>query len=74
VVGALRGCELFALGPPAARLDARHRDGERGLRGHQDRDVDDAVLLGPDELLAVDDEDGAPAVVDDAELRDVAGL
>src|SRR5262249_10316451 len=42
----------FAKGlTPAPRLNAAHRYDDLGVRRHQDGDVDDAVLLGPDQLL-----------------------
>ena len=43
---------------PAARLHATDRQDELHARRHQDRDVDDPVLLGPDENLAFGDQSG----------------
>jgi hypothetical protein len=66
---ALGWLELLADGGPAAGLDARHRQNERGSLRHEDREVDDAILLGADELFSVDDEDRTSAIVGDPQLR-----
>ena len=39
---------------PAAGLHAADRDGHRRVRPHEDGSVQDAVLLGADQLLAVE--------------------
>jgi hypothetical protein len=44
------------------------------MSGHQDRRIQDAVLLGADEFLAVDDEHRLGAVIEDQELGDRAAL
>jgi hypothetical protein len=72
-VGALGWRELVADVPPASRLDARDRQRNGRTLRHEHRQVDDPVLLGADQLFAVDDEHRPLAVVDDAELRDAAG-
>ena len=41
-------------------------------RRHQDGEIDDAVLFGADELLAIEDEDRLRAVVDDEQFGDAA--
>ena len=67
-----RRSELAAHLAPTPRLDARHGNREAGLRRHEDRQVDDAILLGADQLLAVDDEHVARAVVDDLQFGHAA--
>ena len=59
---------------PAALLDAR--DGDRQLRAGADEhgDVEDPVLLGADELLAVVEQHGHVERVDDRELGHRAGV
>ena len=59
---------------PAALLDAG--DGDRQLRAGADehRDVEDPVLLGADELLAVVEQHGLVERVDDGELGHRAGV
>ena len=44
------------------------------MRLHQDREVDDAVLLRANQLFAVDDENAFRAAIDDAQVRDAALL
>src|SRR5262245_8919146 len=41
---------------PTACLDTAHRDHDLRLWRHQHSDVDDAILLGPDELFSVKDQ------------------
>ena len=64
-----RGSERLVVAPmvPAALLDAADRDAQRGARRHQDGDVERAVLLGAEDLLAlVEQEHGQLGrVVDD---------
>ena len=59
---------------PAALLDAG--DGDRQLRAGADEhgDVEDPVLLGADELLAVVEQHGLVERVDDRELGHRAGV
>ena len=72
VVGVRRRRELAAHLAPTPRFHARHGNREAGLRRHEDRQVDDAILLGADQFLAVDDEHVARAVVDDLQLGHAA--
>ena len=44
------------------------------MRRHENGEVDDAILLGADELLTVEDEDGHVAVVHERQFRDPARL
>src|SRR5215204_3368477 len=44
------------------------------MRRHQDGEIDDAVLLGADELLAIEDEDRLRAFVAHTQLRDASLL
>ena len=60
--------------PPPASFHARHGNGQRRLRRDQDRQVDDAVLLGADELLAIDDQRRAEIAIDDTQLGNPALL
>src|SRR5262249_47527149 len=68
----LRGGKAGPRIAPAARLDAAHWDNDLGVRRHQDGDVDDAVLLGADQLLAVENENGQVAGVLHTKLGYVA--
>src|SRR5690242_16824647 len=43
--------EICAGLPPATLLDTGHRDLQRGSGWYEDRGVQDAVLLGPPEVL-----------------------
>ena len=62
-MGAAGRAELIRLPAPATRLDARDRDHRFALCRNHDRQVDDAVLLGADQLLAVLwDPEPSPAV------------
>jgi hypothetical protein len=45
-----------------------------GVRGREDGEVEHAVLLGADELLAVEQQHGAHRVVDEEQLRHAAAL
>ena len=56
--------------PPAAALDARHRNPGRLLRRRQDRDVERPVLPGADELLALDQQHRPVGPVPEQQLRD----
>ena len=64
----------FRARPPPAGLDARHRDGQRRARRHQNGQIDDAVLFRADQLLPVDDQRGDQAAVDGPQLGDAALL
>ncbi len=55
---------------PAAGLDAAHRDAQLGAGGDQHRDVEGAVLLGAEHLLALVEEDGAAGRVLDQQVVD----
>ena len=55
--------ELPARMAPPASLDAGYRDRHRRCRRHQDREVEDAILLGSDQLLAVDQKNAQPPFV-----------
>ena len=57
---------------PAALLGAAHGDNRLGVRPQQDGGVDDPVLLGSSQLLAVQDEHGDGGAVGDLQLRHVA--
>ena len=59
---------------PPPGLDARDGDGQARVGGHQDREVHHAVLLGADQLLAVQQQYRGPQVVQHAKLRDVAAI
>ena len=59
---------------PASGLDAGHRDGEPGLSGDQDGRVQDAVLLGPDQLLAFKEQSTALTFVLHSQVRHTALL
>ena len=54
-----------ASGPvcPAAGLHAADRDGHRRVRSHEDGGVQDTVLLGADQLLAIEQQQRAIACV-----------
>ena len=66
VGGARRGREAARAVRPAARLDAGDRDVELGAGRDEDRPLEDAVLLGADELLALVEEDALLQRVDEA--------
>ena len=66
--------EFPRLVAPPAVLDATDWDFDRGLRRDEDGRVEDPVLLGPPELLAVEEEDRDVALVGDRELGDRAAL
>ncbi len=59
---------------PAASLHAGHRDLHLRAGRHQHREVDDAVLLGADQLLAVYQQYGFCPVVQGHQLLDAARL
>src|SRR5262249_28942589 len=59
---------------PAPLLDAGDREGGDGLGRDQRRALDDAVLLGADELLALVQEDGLVELVVEGERLDGARL
>ena len=67
-------CERSRPRAPSSGLDARHGNGQLRMRVHQDRQVDDPVLLRTNQLLAVDDQDAFRAAIDDAQIRDAALL
>ena len=69
ILGPRRRREPAGLRAPAPGLDARHRDDQLGLRGHEDGQVDDPVLLRADELLAIDDERRLETAIDHSQLR-----
>ena len=66
------GLEAFpvAAAVPAALLDAADRDLELRVGGDEDREVEDAVLLRPEDLLALVEEDGLAALVVDHQVVD----
>jgi hypothetical protein len=66
--------ELAAAVAPAPLLHAAHRDGQLRAGGHLHRGVEDAVLLGADQLLAVQQEQRAVGAVRDFEEGDGAGV
>ena len=59
---------------PAAALHAGDGDAGRGARAQQHRDVQDPVLLGADQLLAVVEQHATVERVSHRELAHVAGL
>ena len=59
---------------PAALLHAAHRDDQGGMGGHQDGGVHDPVLLGPHQLLPVQDQDHPGGLVDHLQVRDMPAL
>ena len=60
--------KLVCGGMPAAGFDAAHRHNQAALLAHQDGGVQHPVLLGADELLAVEDEDARGALIDHPQL------
>ncbi len=60
--------------PPVPLLDTGHRNPKRRLRLDEDADIQDAVLLRPDELLPVVQEDAVGERVHDQELGHAARL
>ena len=74
VVGAAGAGELGGLGAPAPGLDAGDGDDDGPARRGQDAEVEDAVLLGADQFLAVQQQHRQVAVVDEAQLRHAAAL
>ena len=65
---------MLAGVPPPALLDATDRHLDLRLGGHQDRRVQDAVLLGPTKFLAFEEQHAAVAGVLDQEFGDGAAL
>jgi hypothetical protein len=59
---------------PAACFHAAHGDGQLGLAGHQDAGVEDAILLGADQLLARHQKHAPVGFVDDLERGHAAAL
>ena len=57
-----------------ATLDAVDRDAGLRLRVHEDRAVEDTVLLGTDELLAFVQEDAHVERVQDGEIISGSGM
>ena len=74
VAGGLTRREVRAGLAPAARFDTTHGDRQRGLRGHEHVRVEDAVLLGAHEFLAVHQEHAVIQRVLDAQVRHAAGV
>ena len=73
-VGAAGARELGGLRIPAPGLDAGDGD-DNGLMGRgQDAEVEDAVLLGADQFLPIQQQHGQVAIIDEAELRHAAAL
>jgi hypothetical protein len=63
------GEAALAVAPaPAALLDAGDRDVERGPAGHQQAEVEDAILLRARQLLAVEQEQLPGAAVQQSEM------
>ena len=54
---------------PASLLDAAHGDGHGGAGGDEHGHIEDAVLLGADQLLAVEEEQRLVGRVGDLEIR-----
>jgi hypothetical protein len=59
---------------PAALLDARHGDLQSRPGRRQDAEIEDAVLLGADQFLAVEQEQQLAGAVAQAKLRHAAVL
>lgn len=67
-----RARELCGLRPPAPGLDTRDRDHDRLAHRCQHAEIQDPVLLGTDQFLAVEQQHGDVAVVDEAKLGHAA--
>jgi hypothetical protein len=74
VRGARRGGEGCAPPAPAAALDTRDGDTRIRARRDEDGDVQNPVLLGAHELLAVVQQDAPFERVEREELRNASGL
>ena len=66
--------ELRGLGVPAPHLHAGDRDHDGLVGRHQHAEIEDAVLLGADQLLAIEEQDRSTALIDEPQLRDAALL
>jgi hypothetical protein len=66
--------ELAAAVAPAPLLHAAHGDGHLRVGRHQHGGIEDAVLLGADQLLAVQQQERPVGPVRHLEERDAAGL
>jgi len=73
IVEMVGGFELGRSHAPAAGFDTRDGDGALEVCGNEDREIEDAILLGAEEFFAVDEEDGKGGIVGDEQLRDGAG-
>ena len=74
-MGSARGRrEALAAVGPAAALHAVDRHGHLRHRGDEDRPLEDAVLLGADELFALEEQDVRLQRVGDEERPDGAGM
>ena len=59
---------------PSALLGAAHRDDGDGLLPEENGCIEHPVLLGSEELLAVEDEHGPVCIVRDLEFRHMAAF
>jgi hypothetical protein len=71
-VGHLPGPHALRAVVPAVLLHAAHRDADLAVGLHQDRAVEDAVLLGADQLLPVQQQHAPPGAVGHQQLRHAA--
>ena len=69
-----RRCELAGAPHPPPGLHARHRDVKRLFGGHQDWEIDDAILFRSDEFFAVEDQHRHLGEVLHEQLRHTTGL
>jgi hypothetical protein len=60
----LLGPERVAFEPPSPDFDTRHRDFGSALRSQHDAQVQDAVLLGSDQLFPVEQKDSTAGAID----------
>ena len=74
VVGAPGAGELRRLGMPAPGLHAGDGNHDGLVGGRQHTEIQNPVLLGPDQFLAVEQQDRLRAVVDEPQLRNAACL
>ena len=63
------GAELGGSVAPASTLGAAHRHIKRSAGGDQDRGVENAVLLGTFELLAIEEQDVLWGFIDHPQIR-----
>ena len=68
------GTELPGLISPAATLHATHRNLDLALGREKDGRVEDAILLGPDEFFAFEEENPNIAAVLDQEIGNRAAF